>query len=124
MNSRMEENPQPSYCPVGPESWCKWREVEGTLETFEHPPALDDAAREILKPIYDDLTAYDLLERYLGSNTQNNDESFNSCVWQLAPKHEFAGKKIVDVATYCAVCTFNEGFTAILKVMNIKARAH
>ncbi|GIY08120.1 uncharacterized protein CDAR_429331 [Caerostris darwini] len=91
----MYENPQHSYCPVGPESWCKWCkcEAKGTLETFEHPSALDDEAQEILKPIYEDLTADDLLERCLGSNTQNNNESFNSCVWQLAPKHQFAGKK-------------------------------
>ncbi|GIY30700.1 uncharacterized protein CDAR_465451 [Caerostris darwini] len=31
----------------------------------------------------------------------------------------FPGKKIVDVATYCAACTFNEGFTAILKIMDV-----
>ncbi|GIY24557.1 uncharacterized protein CDAR_177191 [Caerostris darwini] len=50
-----DENPQHSYSPVGPESCCIWRkrEAEGTLETFEHPPTLDDDAEEILKPIYD-----------------------------------------------------------------------
>ncbi|GIY91256.1 uncharacterized protein CDAR_127231 [Caerostris darwini] len=89
----MDENSQHSYsyCPVRPESWCKWRksEAEGTLETFEHPPALDDEAQEILKPIYEDL--------------------LESCL----------GKKIVDVPTYYAACTFNEGFTAILKIMDV-----
>ncbi|GIY38036.1 uncharacterized protein CDAR_399061 [Caerostris darwini] len=116
-----DENPQHSYCPVGPESWCKWRqsEPEGTLETFEHPPALDDEAQEILKLIYEDLTADDLLERCPSSNTQNNNESFNSCVRLHEPKHHFAGKKFVNVATYCAACTFNESFTAILKIMDI-----
>ncbi|GIY70335.1 uncharacterized protein CDAR_61701 [Caerostris darwini] len=116
-----EENPQPTYCPVGPESWRKWREseAEGTLEAVEHPRALDDEAQEILKPIDKDLIADDLLQRCLGSNTQNNNESFNSCVWQHAPKHEFDGKKIVDVATYCAACTSNEGLTAILKISDV-----
>lgn len=55
----------------------------------------------------------------LGNNTQNNNESFNSCVWQLAPKHQFSGKKVVDIAAYCAACTFNEGFKAILKIMDV-----
>ncbi|GIY80919.1 uncharacterized protein CDAR_70691 [Caerostris darwini] len=102
---------------VRPVSWCKWRksEVEGTLETFEHPPAQDDEAQEVSKPIYEDLTADDLLERCLGSNTQNNNESFISCVWQLAPKHQFAGKKKLSDAA----CTFNEGFTAILNIMDV-----
>ncbi|GIY82285.1 hypothetical protein CDAR_536311 [Caerostris darwini] len=30
-----------------------------------------------------------------------------------------SAKKIVDVATYCAAYTFNEGFTAILKIMDV-----
>ncbi|GIY10344.1 uncharacterized protein CDAR_44391 [Caerostris darwini] len=117
-----DENPQHSYCPVGPESWRKWRksEAEGTFETFEHPPALDDEAQEILKPIYEDLTADDLLERCLGNNTQNNNEISNSCVRQLAPKINLPAKKIADDATYCAACTFNEGFTAILKIMDVR----
>ncbi|GIY28449.1 uncharacterized protein CDAR_87721 [Caerostris darwini] len=84
------------------------------LESLE-TPGLDDEAQEISKPIYEDLIADDLLERCFGSNTQNDNESFNSCVWQLEPKHQFAGKKIVEVATYCAALAFNEGFTAILK---------
>ena len=116
-----DKKPQHSYCPAGPKSWCKWRksEAEGTLNTFEHPRARDNEAQEILKPIYEELTADNLLERCLGSNTQNNNASFNACVRQLAPKHQFAGKKIVGIATYCAACTFNEGFAAILKIMEV-----
>lgn len=114
-----DENPQHSYCPPGSESWCKWRQSEaaGTLDTYEHPPALDDDAQQILKPIYEELTAENLLERCIGSNTQNNNESFNACVWHLAPKHLFAGKKIVDIATYISACIFNEGFASLLKIM-------
>ncbi|KAK0075109.1 hypothetical protein PV325_007350 [Microctonus aethiopoides] len=35
-----------------PESWCKWRksDTEGTLDTFEYSPALDDDAQATLKP--------------------------------------------------------------------------
>ncbi|GIY10423.1 uncharacterized protein CDAR_474981 [Caerostris darwini] len=93
--------------------------LAGPLETFEPPPVLNDEVQEILKPIYEDLTAGDLFERCLGIETQNNNESFNSCVWQLGPKHQFTGKNIVDVTIYCAACTFNEGFTAILNIMDV-----
>lgn len=120
-NISTNENPQHSYCPIGPESWCKWRKSEaaGTLDSYEHSPALDDDAQAILKPVYESLTDESLLERCLGNNTQNNNESFNSCVWQLVPKHQFSGKKIVDIAACCAACTFNEGFKAILKMMDV-----
>lgn len=116
-----DEKLQHAYCPIGSESWCKWRksEAEGTLDIFEHPPALDDDAQAILKPVYEGLIEDNLLERCLGSNTQNNNESFNACVWQLAPKHIFSGKKIIDIATYCAACTFNEGFLLVLKIMDV-----
>ena len=116
-----DKKPQHSYCPACPESWCKCRksEAEGTLNTFEHPPALDNEAQEILKPVYEELTADNLLERCLGSNTQNNNESFNACIWQLAPKHQFVGKKIVKIATYCAACTFNEGLLLVQKQHNL-----
>lgn len=116
-----DEKPQHMYCPPGAESWCKWRkhEAAGTLSDFKHPPPLDDDIQQVLKSIYEDLTADDLLKRCLGNNTQNNNESFNSCVWHLAPKHIFCGKKIIEIATYTSACIFNEGFTAVLKIMDV-----
>lgn len=77
-----DEEPQHSYCPAGANSWCKWRqhEVAGVLHNFKHPPLLDDDVQEVLNPIYEELTADELLERCLGNNTQNNNESYNTCV--------------------------------------------
>jgi len=69
-----------------------------------------------LKPIYEDLSKNNLFERCLDSNTQNNNESFNSCVWRLVPKHIFCGKKILEIATQIAACIFNEGHRPILKI--------
>lgn len=45
----------------------------------------------------------------------NANESFNSTIWRLAPKHLNSGMKIVEIAAYIAV--FNEGYYAILKMM-------
>jgi len=72
-----------------------------------------------LQPIYEDLTTDELLERCLGANTQNNNESFNSCVWNIAPKHKFVGKKTLEIAVFSAACIFNEGFLPILKVLEV-----
>ncbi|KYN06784.1 hypothetical protein ALC62_02265 [Cyphomyrmex costatus] len=59
----------------------------------------------------------DLLKRCLGRNTQNNNEAFNHCVWNLAPKHIFVGQKTLEIAAWTTACTFNEGFLPVLKIM-------
>ena len=114
-----DEKPNHDNCPEGADSWCAYRvaEATGELDTFKHPPALDDQIQPLLKKVYEDLTTEDLLERCIGADTQNSNKAFNSCVWHLVPKNMFAGKKIVEIASYCAACTFNEGFQPLLKVM-------
>ena len=67
----------------------------------------------------------DLLQRCVGANTQNNNESYNAYIWQIAPKHILSGRKIVEISTYCAACSFNEGFQPILKIsvsIGVKAK--
>lgn len=58
-----------------------------------------------------------MLNRCLGGYTQNSNESFNATVWNLAPKSYSSGKKVLNVATDIAVCTFNDGLTNILRIM-------
>lgn len=58
-----------------------------------------------------------MLNRCLGGYTQNNNESFNAAVWNFAPKSYSSGKKVLNVATDIAVCTFNDGLTNILRIM-------
>ncbi|GFY51415.1 uncharacterized protein TNIN_254611 [Trichonephila inaurata madagascariensis] len=56
----------------------------------------------------------------LGRNTKkknNNNESFNHCVWNLASNHTFVGKNVLEIATYTASCIFNEGFIPVLKAI-------
>ncbi|XP_043471610.1 uncharacterized protein LOC122504522 [Leptopilina heterotoma] len=116
-----DKKPQHFYCPEGLTSWCEYQKLkaQNQQDTFSHPPAFDEDIAKILKPIYEELSSNDLLERCLGKNTQNNNESFNSCVWNMAPKHIFVGKKTLEIATLTAACTFNEGFMPILKIMEV-----
>ncbi|GFQ66257.1 uncharacterized protein TNCT_423171 [Trichonephila clavata] len=76
-------------------------------------------AVEVLKLVYETLPSDDLLVRCLGENIQNNNESFNHCVWNFAPKHTFTGKNILEIATYTADCIFNRGVLPVLKVMGV-----
>ncbi|EZA48704.1 hypothetical protein X777_11363 [Ooceraea biroi] len=45
-------------------------------------------------------------------------ESFNSCVWRLAPKYLYCGIRTVEIAAYIAAGLFNEGYFAVLKIMD------
>lgn len=60
-----------------------------------------------------------LLEKCLGGHTQNANNSFNSTVRRLAPKHLNCGKKIIEITIYIAAEVFNEGYYAILKIMDM-----
>jgi len=60
------------------------------------------------------------LDRWLNKNnknTQNNNKSFNSTVWAMAPKTTSSGKTILDIVTHIAVCVYNDGMTPIMKIM-------
>ncbi|XP_025155771.1 uncharacterized protein LOC112588833 [Harpegnathos saltator] len=76
---------------------------------------LDLQIQEVLEPIYSDLSRPELLNRCKGSNTQNNNESYNGLLWHFAPKHLHSGLKTIELANFFAVAIFNEGFQAILK---------
>ncbi|XP_018360243.1 PREDICTED: uncharacterized protein LOC108759359 [Trachymyrmex cornetzi] len=72
---------------------------------------------EAIEPIYEELSRDELLIRCLGGFTQNSNESFNSIVWSMAPKTISSGKTVLDTAVYLATLSFNDGFSAIMKVM-------
>ena len=114
-----DAKPQHQYCPAGADSWCAYQKAVATKQNYNHPPAFDQQIQDLLQPIYEELTDEKLLERCLGANTQNNNESYNSCVWNIAPKHKFVGKKTIEIAALSAACIFNEGLSPILKVMEV-----
>lgn len=40
-------------------------------------------------------------------------------IWSFAPKHLHSGAQIIEIATFLAVCIFNEGFLPLLKIITI-----
>ncbi|XP_018338797.1 PREDICTED: uncharacterized protein LOC108746486 [Trachymyrmex septentrionalis] len=111
------EKPQHDGCPPGADSWCKWRVAQALGQEFDHPDPLHEDVQKHIRPIYEDLSRDDLLERCLGGHTQNANESFNAIVWRLAPKHLNCGKKIIEIAAFLAAGMFNEGFSFVLQTM-------
>lgn len=116
-----DENPQHDRCPAGEDSWCSWQKAKAanTLDEYKHNPPMETEVFETIKPIYERLSSDDLLTRCIGGYTQNNNESFNSTVWAMAPKTMHSGKVIVDIATSVASCVFNDGLRSILHIFDI-----
>lgn len=119
-----DEHPQHEFCNV---DWCKYMQNTAAGEEFIHPPPLEPEVQEAVKTVYESLTDKELLTRCLGKNNQNNNECYNSCLWQLAPKHAFVGKETLEIAAWISISVFNDGAITlinILKTMNVKIGAY
>ncbi|KAG8237973.1 hypothetical protein J437_LFUL014674 [Ladona fulva] len=99
-------------CPPGLNSWCKRArtKAEGSLADFEHPKPLDANVQKVLSTIYEELSSDELLQRCVSRFTQNDNESFNKTVWQIAPKHTFYGAKTIEIVAFITACTFKRRF--------------
>ena len=77
----------------------------------------------MLKPIYNDLSSSELLDKCLHGKTQNQNESFNGQIWERIPhKNRYVGIEHLELGAYDAVATFNSGRKAsvmILERLNI-----
>ena len=104
----------------GSDSWCKWRKAEalGELHEYSHPPPLCTEVQNMLRPIYEDLSSDNLLERRLGGHTQNNNESFNSVLWSMAPKHIFCSAKTIELVAFLSACVCHVFMTVILYIIS------
>lgn len=55
-----------------------------------------------LVPIFNTLSDHTLVNRCQDGFTQNQNESFNSLIWNYAPKHNLYGCKMIEIATNLA----------------------
>ncbi|GFO29594.1 hypothetical protein PoB_005609900 [Plakobranchus ocellatus] len=64
---------------------------------------------EAVRPVYERLTTDALLSCCLRGMTQNANESLHAHIWQRCPKHLFAGRKRIELATTMAIANFSCG---------------
>ena len=79
---------------------------------------------DVIKPIFRDLSHPTLLGKCVEGYTQNANESLNSQIWKVCPKHVFHGLKCVQTAVAIATCIFNDGASGLktmLELMDITA---
>lgn len=118
--SSSDDNPKHDYCPEGPNSWCTWQRAKAARQSdYTHKTPLPDVVIDAITPIYKDLSDKRLLEKCLGGFTQNNNESFNNMIWSIDPKTTSSGGIVVEIAASIAVCIFNDGYTDVLKIMEL-----
>ena len=75
--------------------------------------------KDILEPIFRDLSKDDLLSKCFHGKTQNANESFNQVLWNKCSKTLFVGRTVLELGISSAVITFNEGAKGLSKVLEI-----
>ncbi|GBO26522.1 hypothetical protein AVEN_75277-1 [Araneus ventricosus] len=112
-----DENPQHGFCPIGEDSWCGFKKAEATGSAYKHKNNLPVAVVEAMRPVFRDLSHPDLLKKCVHGNTQNPNESVNNVIWLRVPKSTFVQIEALSLGVYDAVCTFNEGNSARLQIL-------
>ncbi|GBM36699.1 hypothetical protein AVEN_221966-1 [Araneus ventricosus] len=75
------------------------------------------AVVEAMRPVYRDLSHLVLLRKCVHGNTQNPNESVNNVICSRVPKSTFIQIEALSLGVYYDVCTFNEGNSARLQIL-------
>ena len=113
-----DRDPQHQYCPVCTENWCKYNKALAICQNVApNSPTIPADLKQYVKPVFDDLSNGELLDKYLLGSTQNRDECFNSLVWAHAPKTEYVTRLTIEVAVSHYVLVFNSDRQTLALVM-------
>ena len=119
------EEPQHQYCPVGVESWCKYRLAQALGQNVPpHHTTIPEGYAAATKKVFERVCDKDLLKKCLKGATQNATESFNALIWARAPKIEFFSLALMQIAVSNSVLTFNsgsQGISDVFKRMEMEA---
>ncbi|GFY28364.1 CCHC-type domain-containing protein [Trichonephila clavipes] len=113
-----KSNPMHGQCPLGSESWCTYQRAQSAGKVFYDKNAgLPKSIINKIKPTYLQLCDQNLLRKCLHGKTQNANEAFNGCLWNVVPKEIFVELQTFSLGSYIAVITFNKGFKGLLSVL-------
>ena len=87
--------------------WCPAVSSSNTVAANKN--CLPSFVLEAIKPIYEQLSSDELLEKCAHGGTQNSNESFHHLIWERCPKTKFVGRKRLEIAVMDAALVFNEG---------------
>jgi hypothetical protein len=109
------ENPQHHLCPDGEDSWCGYKRDEST---YQHKNGIPKCIVDFIKPVFNDLSKKELLNKCTHGLTQNVNECLNGLIWDRCPKSTYVEQETLALATYLAILKFNEGDISFLKIFS------
>ena len=80
---------QQGLCPEEEDSWCGYKSDRDNYKYRNGIPAC------IVKPIFDDLSKRDLLNKCTHGMTQNAHECLNGLIWDRCPKFTYVEQEAV-----------------------------
>ena len=112
-----DESLRHRFRPVTEDSWCKWQsdKINGKSQ-YKKKVNLPLAIKEVLLPIFKDLSDDELLSKCLHGLTQNANEAINHIIWKKCPKNIYVSRDVLEIAVSSAVIDFNDGQTGLCKV--------
>ena len=76
------------------------------------------AIKQLITPIWRDLTDDSLLSKCLHGHTQNSNEALNGVIWKKCPKYIYVSKQILEIGVSSAVIEFNDGRSGLKSVID------
>ncbi|GFT31384.1 uncharacterized protein TNCV_608211 [Trichonephila clavipes] len=62
-----DDEPMHWFCPTNPNTWCKYNAaINNNLQNYKHKPSVAKAVRDVIKPVFADLSHPALLKKCLG----------------------------------------------------------
>ncbi|GFW14848.1 uncharacterized protein TNCV_1563111 [Trichonephila clavipes] len=113
-----DDEPMHWLCPPNPITWCKYNAaINNNLQIYKHKPSVAKAVRDVIKPVFADLSHPALLKKCLGGKTQNPNESLNSLIWKFCPKTIGSRLQIAEIAANLETSVFNDGNQILITIL-------
>ncbi|GFT11223.1 uncharacterized protein TNCV_1143671 [Trichonephila clavipes] len=113
-----DDEPMHWFCPTNPNTWCKYNSaINNNLQNYKHKPSVAKAVRDVIKPVFADLSHPALLKKCLGGKTQNPNESLNSLIWKFCPKTIGSSLQIAEIAANLATSVFTDGNQILITIL-------
>ncbi|GFX31754.1 uncharacterized protein TNCV_170871 [Trichonephila clavipes] len=91
--------------------------INNNLQNYQHKPSVAKAVRDVIKPVFADLSHPALLKKCLGGKTQNPNESLNSLIWKFCPKTIGSSLQTAEIAANLATSVFNDGNQILITIL-------
>ena len=109
-----DPNARHMFCDKGEVTWCKYQKAKLDGKDFVDEPGIAIVVRDLILPVFTDLSKPELLKECRHGKTQNNNECLNGVVWERLPKDIFVGRKVFEIGICSAIGNFNVGATGCL----------